>query len=254
VTGHVGVAALLEGSDLDRIGGAVAGVDGCRGGWLVVTAEVSPFTVRSVSVHATPGPTLQELAAGRVRVLAVDMPIGLPGAGPRACDVAARRELGPRRSSVFPAPVRGVLDCVDHRQAVARHRELDGRGLSVQAWNLVPRILQLDRALDDVPAEVRPRVVETHPELAFSVLSGAPMRHPKRTTAGRRERLRALRPHVPDRVTRPAAVPRGAAADDVLDALALAVRAAQWVDGGAPPLVLGDGTVDDRGRTMQIRG
>ena len=39
-----------------------------------------------------------------------------------------------------------------------------GRSLSVQAWNLVPAIGSLDRALGSPPDE---RVVEVHPELAF---------------------------------------------------------------------------------------
>jgi predicted RNase H-like nuclease len=50
-------------------------------------------------------------------------------------------------------------------------------------------------------------------------------------------------------------VPRGAARDDVLDALVLAVRAAQWHTGRPPAaVVLGDATTDARGRPMQVRG
>lgn len=45
------------------------------------------------------------------------MPIGLGENGPRPCDQAARRFLGQRGSSVFPAPVRAVLAATTYVQA-----------------------------------------------------------------------------------------------------------------------------------------
>jgi len=161
-------------------------------------------------------------------VVAVDMPIGLPVPGTRrACDVAARAALGPRRSSVFPAPSREALEAASF-EAVS--------GLSIQAWNLVPKIREVDDAWE-------PRVHEVSPELAFAVLAGAPMARPKRTAAGRDERLAALGLAAPPRL-------RGAAPDDVLDALAC-LRAAHRLAAGTA-LALGDGTVDARGRPMTI--
>ena len=72
--------------------------------------------------------------------LAVDMPIGLPDDGPRLADQQARRRLGARRSSVFPTPVRATLDAVDYPDALAISRRVSGKGLSKQAFNLLPRI------------------------------------------------------------------------------------------------------------------
>ena len=228
----------------------VAGVDGCRAGWVVVVARVEPFSVRSIRVE----PAIAPIVADRsLRIVAIDMPIGLPETGPRTCDRACRTALGPRRSSVFPTPARPVLDADDYPDALARQRCATGSGISVQAWGLVPRIAELDEALSSVGARRRDQVVETHPELAFTTLAGAPMRHPKRTTAGRRERLAVLRPSVPDRWTRPAGVPRGAAPDDVLDALVLAVRAAGWMVGD-PVVEFADPGRDRLGRRMRIRG
>ena len=40
--------------------------------------------------------------------LAIDIPIGIPEAGARPADREARALLGPRRNSVFPAPVRAA--------------------------------------------------------------------------------------------------------------------------------------------------
>ena len=228
----------------------VAGVDGCRGGWVVVVAEVEPFRVTAVDVVGAIAPVVADT---RLTTVAIDMPIGLPEDGPRACDRTCRAAIGPRRSSVFPVPVRDVLVASDYADALRRQRHATGSGLSVQAWGLVPRIAELDDALEQVGPRRRDRVVETHPELAFATLGGAPMRHPKRTTAGRRERLAVLRPHVPDRWTRPSSTPRGAAGDDVLDTLVLAVRAAAWATGGAV-VEFADPHRDRRGRRVRIRG
>jgi predicted RNase H-like nuclease len=167
------------------------------------------------------------------------MPIGLPDNAPRACDVAARRLLGPRRSSVFPAPVRDVLLAVDYPNALVRSRAACGRGLSIQTWNLVPRILQVDAAM--TPA-LQDRVRETHPELCFARLGAGPLTHPKRRAAGRAERI-AL-------VGTPPSTPRGAATDDVLDAIALAHGAAGFARGAGRSV--GDEAVDRRGLRMEI--
>lgn len=183
-------------------------------------------------------------------LVAVDMPIGLPDAGARACDRAARALLGPRRSSVFPAPVRAALDAHPHgwEATLAASRATDGRGLSRQAFNLLPRIAEVDRLLDGRPDAP---LHEAHPELAFARLAGEPMAHPKRTAAGHAERHAALvaggLAH-PD----PALLPRpiGAAVDDVHDALALVATARHLAAGTA--LVVGAGERDRCGRPMVI--
>jgi predicted RNase H-like nuclease len=204
----------------------VAGVDGCRSGWVVAIGGTVHVVARFTDVLDLD-----------VSIIAVDMPIGLPDAGPRACDVAARRLLGPRRSSVFPAPVRATLQATTYDNALRLHRAADDRGLSKQAYNLLPKIAEVDDALPDA------RVVEAHPELAFARLLGAPAEHSKRAAAGRAERLKALGLEAAPRV-------RGAAADDVLDAIALTHTARRIAAGCAE--VLGDGSHDRRGRPMSI--
>lgn len=156
------------------------------------------------------------------------MPIGLPDQPQtRTCDRDARRLLGPRRSSVFPAPARAHL-------AAAAFGEVGG--LSIQAWNLVPKVREVDEAWE-------PRVREVGPEVSFAALAGAPMAHPKRTAAGQAERLAALGLDAAPRL-------RGAKPDDVLDALACAWTAARIAAGTAQSY--GDGTIDARGRPMTL--
>lgn len=228
----------------------VAGVDGCRTGWLVVLAEPEPFRIVGVSVEPTIASIVGDDTVGTV---AIDMPIGLPDRSPRTCDIECRQALGARRSSVFGVPMRDTLQAPDYPTALEINRSRCGVGLSKQAWFLIPKIVELDGALDDLGAERADRVHEAHPELCFRSLSGAPMTHPKRSTAGRRERLRALAPHVPERWRARRSTPRGAAPDDVLDALVLAVRAAAWTRGD-PPVQFGAPDTDRCGRPMLIRG
>jgi predicted RNase H-like nuclease len=61
--------------------------------------------------------------------------------------------------------------------------------MSRQAFGIVPKIREVDRLM--TPA-LQQRVYEAHPELAFVSLTGQPMRHNKKNTAGHRERLGAL--------------------------------------------------------------
>ncbi len=65
----------------------------------------------------------------------------------------------------------------------AGHRA-QGKGLSKQAWAIVPKIREVDEALR-VDERLRDKVKEVHPELCFTVMNdGTPMAHAKRTDAG----------------------------------------------------------------------
>jgi predicted RNase H-like nuclease len=81
----------------------VAGIDGCRGGWLSFKVDLTSL---DISVELVDLPALLKNKPDDVAILAIDTPIGLLD-GPRACDIAAREKLGwPRRCSVFSPPCR----------------------------------------------------------------------------------------------------------------------------------------------------
>ena len=203
------------------------GVDGCSSGWFFV--ELQPSRVTRCGVVRT----LRELVrdAREPARLYVDIPIGLPdGPGGRECDHLARRELGPRRSSVFPAPARAVLDAVDYQSARRHSLRTTGRSLSKQAWAIVPKCREVDRLLRD-DAKARRIVREVHPELCFWALAGRrPMQHGKKRELGIQERIAVLRRIHPSVAEEAATMlerrPRGVARDDVVDAMAAAVTAA----------------------------
>jgi predicted RNase H-like nuclease len=127
-------------------------------------------------------------------LVGVDIPIGLPRQGSRQCDLVARKRLGqPRGSSVFPAPVRGVLKKdLSFREACDLHRRIDGRGLSQQAFRLLPKILEVDGYLREDPGRQR-RVIEIHPGVSFAAWNGGrAMAFRKSKSAGRLERERLI--------------------------------------------------------------
>src|SRR5262249_55246675 len=114
-----------------------------------------------------------------------DIPIGLldaPERGGRECDRQARRLLGRRASSVFSPPARAVLEAT-------RYEQVRSHGVSIQAFNILPKIRQVDRLMTP---RLQTRIHEAHPELAFRSGTGAPMQHNKKTAAGYKERLKAL--------------------------------------------------------------
>ncbi len=224
-------------------GAVVVGMDGCRGRWMTVRAD--PDRTLSARLVDDPAPLVTEARAGAVAVIAIDMPIGLLTDRPRPADRAARVLLGPRRSTVFPAPVRAVLDAADYADACERSRRASGRALSRQSFNLVPAIARLDQVLgpDDE------RVVEAHPELALARLNGGHPLDPKRTAVGRRRRLDlltgALGPGLAPLVADP-----GLPTEDLLDAAALVVTALHVVGGSEHRL--GGGVVDPTGKRVQV--
>jgi predicted RNase H-like nuclease len=183
---------------------------------------------------------------GVVASVAIDMPIGLADASRRRCDVEARRLLGPRRSSVFPAPARAVLAAANYADACARSRAVAGVAISRQAWNLVPKIAELDAHMS---VDRQAVMVEAHPEGSFTQMGAQPCRWTKRTAAGQHERQGLLAKEFAISPWPPAKLP-GAAPDDVLDALSLLWTAQRRVRGQAT--WVGDDAVDSRGLRMQI--
>ncbi len=230
----------------------VGGLDGCRAGWVLATMPARGAVARGDGPDVRVVPCLDEVVAalesGRLAAAAIDIPIGLPADGSRECDLEARRLLGPRRSSVFPAPVRAALGAGTYAEACGVSRAISGKGLSRQLYNILGKIREVD-ALQS--PSLQERLFEACPELSFALMSrGVPMRHNKRTFEGRVERVVALRASgFGDVMPIVDAPPAGAARDDVLDALALAWTARRYVTGSGRRL---GGERDESGLRMEV--
>jgi predicted RNase H-like nuclease len=171
----------------------VAGVDGCRGGWLAVFRSMKgekPWA--KVYRH------FEQVITERPAAIAVDIPIGLPSCskpGGRQADIEARRLVGPeRQSSVFPAPARPTIMATSHREACDLERKWScpPKGVPQQVFHILDKIRQVDTAAKQHPG----LIYECHPEVSFSVMNkGQAMQHPKRRSAGFQERCSHLYLH-----------------------------------------------------------
>jgi predicted RNase H-like nuclease len=225
----------------------VLGVDGCRAGWVGVVLAPDQSAVGVVAASIGELVRAAEAAttcAARLDVIGIDMPFHPPEAGLRPADLAARAHLGRKASSIFLTPARPVLEAATYADACAVARSLDGRAISRQAWGLRRKILEVGAWLASAPCPV----YEVHPEVSFSLLTGAPIVASKRTPAGlaaRRCALEGVGVVVPPELGDAA----GVGADDVLDAAGVAWSARRIAAGIArsfpdPPTPLGDGRVD----------
>jgi predicted RNase H-like nuclease len=204
----------------------VSGVDGWKDRWVAVELRAGAFARAFVVTR------LADLRSVPAEWIAVDVPIGLERDGPRAADVAGKRLLGAKSSTLFMTPPRPVLDEPDFVSALAKARELSGGvGISRQTYALFRKILEAEAA-----KAADPRIIEVHPELSFRVLAGHLMAHPKRSWNGILERRRALAGagiELPEALDGPAGL---VPPDDVLDAAVAAWSADRMARGEATPI------------------
>jgi predicted RNase H-like nuclease len=208
----------------------------------VLTASQPRVTVRSgVSLSEVLGPLVDPDGS---TVVGIDMPLGLLAEGWREADRAARRLLGPRRSSVFAIPPRAVWAQTSYQAANVRCRELTGQGFSAQAWGLRAKLLEANEYRDGCGHPL----YEVHPELAFGAMAGAPLAASKHTGPGRDARRRLL---AEAGLELPAGIP-AAILGDVLDAAAVA-WSARRIAAGQAVIVPAQPQLDDRGHPITIR-
>ena len=207
------------------------GVDGCKGGWVVVGHGVA-------TKYASFAALLALLPSDAV--IAIDIPIGLADTyetGGRSCDRAARAIL---RTAVFPAPVRGALGVRTLEEANER-----GWPATKQSLGILPKIEDGDAT---IMPHLQARVFEVHPELAFWAMNQEQwLANSKHDVFGRKQRVELLKSNgvvVPAR-------PPGVAEDDLLDACA-ARWTAQRILADVAVTLPDVPPIDSRGLRMEI--
>jgi len=222
--------------------GWVAGVDGCRSGWIVAFGRADG-EVRAPRLAGSFAEIV--FSTERPAVIAVDMPIGLPAqspAGGRLAEREVRALLGMRKSSVFRIPSRRAVEAsvaaepADARErffaacAIARATSDDRKAFAKQGFYILDKVSEVDAFLRGHKYEAR-RVFETHPELAFVMMNGgAPLDLPKKIKSGNHAPGLALRRELLLRAGMPRDIatmkaPKGAGDDDLIDALACLITA-----------------------------
>ena len=198
----------------------LAGVDGCRAGWLCLSRTGDGGVVEA-RVFATAAQLVDATAAA---VIAWDIPIGLAAGDGRGCDALARRLLGsPRAASVFTAPIRPALGAATQAAASAATRAVNGKGVAAQAFGIYAKVAEVDALLRARPALCE-RIVEVHPEVSFRAWNdGVAITPGKKTRDGFAVRRALVERHFGgDAFTRVRAqwTKSRVADDDVLDAYA----------------------------------
>lgn len=227
----------------------IAGVDGCKFGWLCITEEVDTGKIDSKVYRTardlftqTPEPILY----------AIDIPIGLNEAGPRLCDIQARQLLGNRRSSVFPAPIRPALNAGNRTEADAIRRKIESCGVSSQSFGIYHKVAEVDEILTSSPNTA---IKEVHPELCFWAWNNQKaMSSSKKKIKGRFERHRLVAEHFgeePIEMVRKRHLVKDVAHDDIYDAFAAlwtAKRIHKKIARRIPESVI----VDKKGLSMEM--
>lgn len=220
----------------------LAGVDGCPAGWVAAFVRPQGDEAR---IRIIPAFVDIIAAPERPAIIAVDMPIGLPdrtGHGGRAAENAVRPLLGQRQSSVFSVPSRGAVYAMDYAEArrIALATSEPPKSVARQLFNIAPKIREVDEVMRADPSLAR-RIFEVHPEVAFWRLNGERALHEPKKVKGRCHAPGlALRRDLLIAAGLPAGAvadppPKGAGADDLLDALACAAIARRIRAGAARP-------------------
>lgn len=235
----------------------VAGVDGCKAGWIAILRNLTDPADTRLHVFADFGKLLE--FEPFLQIIAVDMPIGLPdfiGAGGRGPEKSVRPNLGQRQSSVFSVPSRAAVFTEDYRDAcaIALKTSDPPKKISKQAFNLFPKIREIDALMTP---DLETRLYEVHPELAFWRLNGErEMNLPKKVKGranpdGLDQRRDLLATCGLDRGFLDQPSPRGCGRDDLLDAAVNCLIAERIHAGNAEPFP-GDYQRDAKGLRIAI--
>ncbi len=142
----------------------VAGIDGCKKGWLMVKCSDNNYSYgvyKNISELINDNKDLE-------RIL-IDIPLGLGSKKvKRTVERELRSELKFKHSSVFNPPCREALYENDYIAAKQKNIEVEGRSLSIQSFNISNKIKELDELLKKKP---NLEIIESHPELCFKYLN-----------------------------------------------------------------------------------
>lgn len=168
-----------------------AGIDGCKAGWMLISFTEDDAHYKVLRTDEDLKSAFEEYDR-----LFIDMPIGLEEEEyTRACDEQLRKKLGgDYASSVFSPPIRSALHSPSYAEANMQSYEYTEKKLTVQAWNITPKIKTVDALLRN-HAEFQEKVFESHPELLFMNLNGGTIFQKKNTKKGLRHRLDLVSQH-----------------------------------------------------------
>ena len=170
----------------------------------------------------------------------IDMPIGLSSQKfSRKIDQEIRKLLPKnKKGSVFTPPCREALSKNNYKKANSINKDITGKGISIQSWNLHKKINELDNLLiNDLSS--RSIIHESHPELCFLKFNNSnPLEYNKKTKEGIKQRIEIIGKeikNIAEILNNSMDKFRGSKVkiDDLLDAIILAISAKKWKDNGS---------------------
>lgn len=242
----------LKGADAGgQAEGLFVGIDGCKGGWAVISITEDIF---DAGIYKT----IAEICSVYhcAENILIGMPIGLPqGTNDLRPDNPAKKMLKSKASSIFDAPCRQAVYAGSYQESNEINRRALGKGLSAYAYAICGKIREIDVFLHTHP-QYKNKLWESHPELCFAVLNGgAPVLESKKTEAGRKRRIELLSRYYKqtEEVMKYATDhPKlSSILDDVVDAFCLAVSGRLIREKGMMRIPERPMT-DDEGITMQM--
>ena len=201
------------------------GIDGCRGGWVFAYRLDEKWKIEFYRNLED-----ADMLIEKSEVICIDMPMGLPETArqERECDTLLRKLLGyPFSSTVFNVPCRQSVYADNYEDANELNKEILGKGLSKQSWNISSKIKELDIYIKD-HNEMILNFRECHPELAFKCLKGSLLQHKKKMNEGIQERIHILKRYSKLKETGIFKLVETSSAikkDDILDAMVLSLTA-----------------------------
>lgn len=209
--------------------GLYIGVDGCRNGWIAAVLQGGDLRIErfdTIDALVEKYPDFDSFL--------IDMAIGLVDDSNQVRpDLQARLELGDKKSSVFPVPAREAVYAEGEDTQKQTNIRMLGKILAKQSIAIIPKIREIDKFLQK-HSKYKNRILESHPEVAFSRLNGAIVRSSKKDIVGFTEREQILTDYLGrenltglwNRAKELRCNP-----DDVMDAACLAVTAALHAHG-----------------------
>lgn len=168
----------------------IAGIDSCPLGWIVILHDSKEFYFEVVkSIHELMGrhPDLQRLF--------IDIPIGLSSINfTRTIESKLRKELGNRSSTIFTPACRKAIYAADYDEARTINKEILGKSISIQSYNISKKIKEVDQFLKSKPRGLE--IYESHPEICFKYLNASEVIQTKKSTQeGFQQRFQLLQKH-----------------------------------------------------------
>jgi predicted RNase H-like nuclease len=167
------------------------GVDGCKSGWCCASYIEGKININLFS-------SIEELTSSinsKFKIW-IDIPIGLGSINkPRTIDQLLRSHLTSFKQSVFNSPTRKAVYANSYSEAKELNIAETTKSLSIQSWNITPKIKDLDTYLLNNKSQID-YFEESHPELCFKQLNnGLDLKFSKHKKDGIEERLYILKMH-----------------------------------------------------------